>query len=148
TLDCGPPASASNPAVRRLVPDPQLHMRWPAGRRPAPDVLAAPPGYLLRPGEAADLPAFRELMARGEPGTWSDEELAKVQATVVPGGWQVAIHQATGDLVATGMAQDNPVPGVYPDGHEVGWIAAHPEHAGHGLGRLVTAAATARLVDL
>ncbi len=55
---------------------------------------------------------------------------------------------ATGTVVATGFAQDNPVPELYPDAHEVGWIAADPDHGGKGLGRAVTAAATARLLDL
>jgi mycothiol synthase len=125
----------------------QLHMLWPTGRRPEPDALRLAPGYLLRPGTGEDVAPFRELMARVELGSWSDEELARVHATVLPDGWLVIVHQPTGRLVATGMAQHNPVPDLYPDGYEVGWIAAEPDHAGRGLGRSVTAAVTTRLVD-
>ncbi|WP_203923856.1 GNAT family N-acetyltransferase [Rugosimonospora africana] len=125
----------------------QLHMLWPAGRRPYPDALRPAPGYLLRPGSDADIAPFRELMARVELGSWGDEELAQVHASVLPDGWLVVVHQPTGRLVATGMAQHNPVPELYPGGYEVGWIAADPDHSGHGLGRSVTAAVANRLVD-
>ena len=122
-------------------------MLWPLGASPADDDLRAPEGYRLRPAGPEDVPGFTALMAAVELGTWNDESLARTTASVVPGGWHVVAHEATGTLVATGMAQRNPIP-LYPDGREVGWIAAHPDHGGRGLGRLVTAVATRRLLDL
>ncbi|MEQ4203793.1 GNAT family N-acetyltransferase [Actinopolymorpha sp. B17G11] len=130
------------------MPETQLHMVWPAGRVLAEDALGLPEGYALEPAGSDHLPAFRELMAKVALGQWNDENLARVRATVVPSGWQVVRHQATGALVATGMAQLNPIADLYPEGHEVGWIAAHPDHGGRGLGRVITAAAVARLLDV
>jgi mycothiol synthase len=132
----------SRPAAAR-----QLHMLWPANRRLDPTALRVPRGYLLREGRTDVVGAFRELMARVDLGTWDDDHLARVRETLVDRGWHVVIHQPSGKLVATGMAQRNPIDGLYPDGYEVGWIAADPRHSGRGLGRLVTAAALQRLLD-
>ncbi|MGW0229899.1 GNAT family N-acetyltransferase [Actinopolymorpha singaporensis] len=127
----------------------QLRMLWPAGEAPAAEATQLPDGYALRQGRAdQDVPAFRELMARVELGTWDDDKLTEVLESVVPDGWHLVVHEPTGMVVATGMSQRRPVPDLYPNGHEVGWIAAHPDHSGRGLGRAVTAAATARLVEL
>lgn len=124
----------------------QLRMLWPAGTRPAPAALALPTGYALRSATQHDVPAFLALTGTVELARWDDDSLRDCLDSLVPDGWHVAVHQPTGDLVATGMAQRKPIPDLYPDGYEVGWIAAHPRHSGHGLGRAVTAAATDRLV--
>jgi mycothiol synthase len=125
----------------------QLRMYWPSKRRLDPEALAVPDGYVLRTAQPGDVLAFRDLMARVELGTWEDETLDKVRASVVPDGWGLVEHRPSGTVVATGMAQRGPIDGLYPDGYEVGWIAAHPDHSGRGLGRVVTAAATTRLVE-
>ncbi|MGH3660053.1 MAG: hypothetical protein ACRDUA_25715, partial [Micromonosporaceae bacterium] len=130
------------------MPDTQLHMLWPAGHLPTADALDLPEGYSLETAGSDHLPAFRELMAKVALGQWNDENLDRVRATVVPSGWQIVRHVPTGALVATGMAQRNPIADLYPAGHEVGWIAAHPDHGGRGLGRVITGAAVTRLVDL
>jgi mycothiol synthase len=130
------------------LPETQLHMVWPAGGPLAADALRLPDGYSLEPAGADELPAFRELMAKVALGQWNDENLERVRATVVPSGWQIVRHRASGALVATGMAQRNPIADLYPEGHEVGWIAAHPDHGGRGLGRVITAAALARLLEV
>lgn len=125
----------------------QLHMIWPSGTRPHPDDLEPATGYEMRLASHDDVPSFRALMAAVELGTWDDDTLKDCLDTVVPAGWQVATHLQTGDVVATGMAQRKPVPDLYADGFEVGWIAAHPRHKGQRLGRAVTTAAVARLVE-
>ncbi len=126
----------------------QLRMLWPTDRQPASGSTSVPDGYLLRTAGTEDVPSFRSLMAQVELGTWDDETLAQVAATVVPSGWLVVVHEPTDTLVATGMAQQRPIEPLYPDGYEVGWIAAHPAHGGRGLGRAVTAAAAACLVEI
>lgn len=126
----------------------QLRMTWPIHRRPEPELLSSPPGYVLRPAGDEDAQSFRDLMTRVDLGTWDDENLARTTATVVTGGWNIVVHESSGRLVATGMGHHRPIRDLYPDGHEVGWIAASPDHGGHRLGRIVTAVATARLLDI
>lgn len=156
--------------IPRDIIEGQLHMLWPLGQRVDPESLRLPDGYALRPGlraapdhpvdpaspadhadhpgaNSADVASFRALMTRVGLGTWDDEQLTQVHKTVVPNGWQVVVHQPSGVLVATGMAQHNPIDDLYSDGYEVGWIAADPDHSGRGLGRVVTAAALQRLLD-
>ena len=43
------------------------------------------------------------------------------------------------------MANHNPSP-YYPFGGELGWVAAHPDHKGKGLGKTVCAAVVGRLL--
>lgn len=126
---------------------PKLRMLWPTGRRVDPRALRLPDGYVVRPADRETLPAFRALMTKVELGKWDDETFARVHQTILPAGWRVVVHEASDTLVATGMGQYCPIEDLYPDGYEVGWIAADPEHSGLGLGRLVTAMATARLVE-
>lgn len=116
----------------------QLQMLWPVGRSIDRASLAVPEGYDLRPADEGSVAGFRALMARVELGTWDDDTLGAVRATVVPAGWMVVVHERTGAVVATGMAQHDPQAGADRVGHEVGWIAADPDHGGRGLGRAVT----------
>lgn len=129
-------------------PRTQLRMLWPAERRPEPSTLDCPAGYRMREATQADVPEFRTLMASVELGTWNEESLRKTFTDLLPGTWHVIAHERTGSLVATGMALHRPIADLYPDGEEVGWIAAHPEHAGHGLGRAVVATTVSRMLDL
>jgi mycothiol synthase len=123
-------------------------MIWPAGRVPEPKAADCPAGYALREATQDDIPAFRALMNIVALGTWDDEKLTKTLTDLLPGGWQLIIHDATGAVVATGMATRRPVADLYPNGDEVGWFAAHPEHAGQGLGRAIVAATLSRTLEL
>src|SRR5262249_19747075 len=76
---------------------------------------------------------------------WDTHHLTRLRDTILPGGFFVIEHEASGKLVATALAQHNPRP-QHPTGGEVGWVAADPTHAGKGLGPAVTAAAINRLV--
>jgi mycothiol synthase len=123
----------------------QLEMVWPQHLLNAPPSRAVPDGYTLRTYRPGDEPQFYELMRlAGWPG-WDDAKLAPWFARIVPDGWFQLIHEASGKLVASAMglhshAQDHPF------GGELGWVAGDPEHAGKGLGAVVVAAVTSRLM--
>ena len=113
---------------------PQLHMvvpealltRWPAVR------LAD--GYEMRPFRDSDLADYIALMHKTElGGEWTPQRVATVRDTVLPGGFFVVIHGASGRLVATALATHRPT-ALHPEGGELGWVAADPEHKGKGLG--------------
>ena len=55
----------------------------------------------------------------------------------------MAVHEESGEIVATAMALNSE---VYPSGGELGWLAGDPAHAGKGLGMAVSAAVTARFI--
>ena len=77
-------------------------------------MLDLPEGYSLETAGSDHLPAFRELIAKVALGQWNDLNLDRVRATIVPSGWQIVRHLPTGALVATGMAQRNPIADLYP----------------------------------
>lgn len=125
------------------LPPAQLHMRWPAGRA-VPDA-AVPDGYRLDTFREVDAEALTSLMHAAGFGFWSDETLRAVRRTLLPGGFFVVRHEPTGAVVATANANNCPDP-LFPEGGELGWVAAHPAHAGRGLGRAVCAAVVRRFV--
>jgi predicted dehydrogenase/GNAT superfamily N-acetyltransferase len=124
---------------------PQLNMRWPVARLNDPPPVRVPAGYTLRQYRDADEPAYLGLLAAIDLARWDADRFAAVQDTILPGGFFVIVHDESGRLVATALAQHNPRP-LHPQGGEVGWVAADPAHAGKGLGRAVTAAAISRLI--
>ena len=124
----------------------QLRLVWPEHRLDAPPVVQLPPGYALRVWQPDDTPAFYRLMARaGWPG-WDDERLRPWLPRILPDGWFLVVHTASGGIVATAMALRDCAEFGQPGG-ELGWVAADPEHRGRGLGLAVSAAATARLIQ-
>jgi mycothiol synthase len=124
-------------------PQPQLQMRFFPDRRPVPEVCV-PTGYSLRTYCPGDEGLFSTLMEKAGFGVWDAEKLRPWLAKILPDGWFV-ITDPGGQLVATTMANHNPND-LHPFGGEMGWVAADPAHAGRGLGMVVCAAATARLV--
>lgn len=80
----------------------------------------------------------------GWPG-WDDERLRPWLARIIPGGWIMAVHAASADIVATAMCLHNHTD-WHPFGGELGWVASDPDHGGRGLGMAVCAAATSRLI--
>ena len=126
-------------------PRPQLHMVWPPrlmGRPPAPVV---PTGYVLRQYRDSEEPAYLDLMHKAGFADWSVKRMVAVKRMLLPGGFFVIEHMASGRLAATAMALHSPAE-LHPFGAELGWVAADPEHSGRGLGAAVCAAATARLI--
>jgi mycothiol synthase len=115
-------------------------MVWPAQLLNAPPLAQLPRGYALRTYRSGDAPRFYTLMAlAGWPG-WDDEKLRPWQARVPPASWFLAVHEGSGEVVATAMTLTSE---VYHDGAELGWVACDPAHTGQGLGMVVCAAVTA-----
>jgi mycothiol synthase len=131
----GPPRAAQ---LHMVVPE-RLLSGWPAP--------SLGDGYEMRPFRDEDLPAYIELLHKVQlGGEWTPARVAAVRRTILPGGFFVVVHRASGRLVATAMATHHPQD-LHPDGGEVGWVAADPEHKGKGLGRAVVLASTQRLIQ-
>lgn len=124
---------------------PQLQMMWPDHLFSAPPPIVLPPEYALRTYRKGDEPRFYEVMAlAGWPG-WDDERLQKWLGRIPPDSWFMAIHEASGQIVATAMGLHDHSD-QHPFGGELGWVASDLAHAGKGLGMAVAAAVTARLI--
>lgn len=123
---------------------PQLQMIWPERLRSSPPAVLLPLGYRLRTYRRGDETHFYEVMeVAGWPG-WGEEKLQPWRSRILPEGWLMAVHQESGQIVATAMALRSE---VYDSGGELGWLAGDPAHRGKGLGRAVAAAVTARFVE-
>ncbi|NIA20564.1 MAG: GNAT family N-acetyltransferase [Anaerolineaceae bacterium] len=128
------------------VPGPQLQMVWPKRLLGAPPEVKIPEGYILRQYEPADAEAHEILMHKAGFTTWNRKQLAAAMRNVLPGGFFLVEHRATGCLVATAMAWHNPSD-LHPFGGELSWVAGDPQHKGRRLGLAVCAAATRRLLE-
>ena len=123
-------------------PLPQLQMIWPIGR-PRPVIGPLPVGYELRHLTDADTADWIAVMTRAGFEDWTAERLAETATTILPDGAFVVVVDER--IVATTFAQRKSIP-THPDGGEVGWVAADPDHRGKGLGKVLVAAATGRLI--
>ena len=126
-------------------PKPQLLMVWPVAELGPPTVPESPEGYRLRMYRQDDLIPYVELMKSAGFTSFSPQYVKEVMRSVLPGGFFIVEHLASGDLAATTMAQHWPRD-EYPFGGQVGWVAAAPSHQGRRLGRVVVSAAVRRLV--
>ncbi len=124
----------------------QLQMVWSERLLDKPPDIRVPPGYVVRTNRAGDESEFFRLMELVGFRNWDAGRLSLWLARVLPHGWFVAVHRATGAMAATAMASHNPIP-LHPFAAEMGWVAGHPHHAGQGLGTAVCAAATARMLQ-
>ena len=125
---------------------PQLQMVWPQSRLDSPPEVPLAAGYELRTFRPGDEEAYIRLMERAGFDGWTVERLAASMRPVLPGGFIVIVHTATGALVVTARSEHKPRDD-YPFGGAIGWVAADPDHRGKGLGAAATAAATARLIQ-
>ena len=125
--------------------DGQLQMVFP--ERSNTPAVELPGGYALRPfrvddgdaDAADDTDACAALMSAAGFGGWSPARVLATYRAALEGGHLVVEHLATRTLVATALANHAPSD-LHPHGGELGWVAAHPDHAGRGLGRAVCAA--------
>jgi mycothiol synthase len=125
---------------------PQLQMVWPYRLLALPPAVQPPPGYAVRTYRRGDEPCFFQVMEQaGWPG-WDYEKLQPRIAKIPPGAWFMAIHEESSRIVATAMAVHSHTE-QHPFGAALGWVAGDPAHAGKGLGGLVCAAATRRLIE-
>ena len=138
------------PDSRKWTPDappsPQLHMIWPKTRLGSPPSVKVPSGYVLRQYVATDERQYIALMDKAGFTGWTHESVQGSIGHILPDGFYVIEHLASGRLVATAVSQHYSTE-LHPYGGQVGWVAGDPEHKGKGLGRAVTAAATARLLQ-
>jgi mycothiol synthase len=127
------------------VPVKQLQMVWPYRLLSAPPAVLLPEGYTMRMYRPGDEPRFFEVMdLAGWPG-WDVEKLAPWKARILPDGWFMAVHEASGEIVASAMCLHSHED-EHPFGGELGWVCADPAHWGKGLGAAVTSAVTSRFI--
>jgi mycothiol synthase len=128
------------------TPKQQLRMVWPRTMLDHPPAIHTPEGYRLRTYRPGDEPSFFHVMSLAGFEGWDMPKVLPWLQKVLPDGWFLVEHVASNQLVATAMAVHNPSQ-YYPFSGELGWVAAHPDHTGHGLGGVVCAAVTARLLQ-
>lgn len=108
-----------------------LEMRWHEER--APDPRPAPVGYTC--AHRVDRGAFETLQAsagwRMRAAQWDD-----LLGALLPGGMIFCADRRGSDVAVACVTEA----GAWA---ELGWVAVIPEHRGRGLGRVVSAAATA-----
>ena len=114
--------------------------------RPATPPVAVPPvpdGYLLRQFRAGDEGRYDELfhLAFAEEGRFP-EALERV----LEDGFFVVEDLASGELVSSCQAWRGSTIPDHPDAGQLGWLVTDPSHAQKGLGTIVAASATNRLV--
>jgi mycothiol synthase len=124
----------------------QLQMIWPEGREIVWAERQVPAGYLLRVFRDGDQEAYIDLMRIAGFDTWTRDNLDLVVKNAVPNGIISAEHAASTRLAATAMGWRKST-AIFPDGYEMGWLAADPAHRGKGLGELVVAAVTRTLLS-
>ncbi|MEM7531790.1 MAG: GNAT family N-acetyltransferase [Chloroflexota bacterium] len=123
----------------------QLKMCWPERLR-QPPAVHVPEGYTLRTYQRGDEPGFYHVMDLAGFKDWDDETLRPWLMKILPDGWFLITHDATGEIVATAMANHNATD-QHPFAGELGWVAGHPAHSGKGLGMAVCGAVVERLLQ-
>ena len=123
----------------------QLQMIWPESRMDNWPQWQVPEGYLLRGFREDDAEPYIDLMRMAGFDSWDRDKLNVVLENAVPNGIVFIEHVASSKIVATAMGWYRQTP-LFPDLHEMGWVAADPAHRGKGLGRVVIAAATRTLL--
>lgn len=128
-------------------PSPQLQMEYPLHRFNSIPEPSLPGGYRLRnicPGEEEKYLAL--MRSVGFAGEWAVADVQRFMRQVLPGGFFVVEHIASGELVASAMANHSPSE-QHPNGGVLDWVAVSPAHQGRGLGKAVTAAVVRLLVQ-
>ena len=121
---------------------PLLEMAWSQERTEKPEV-SVPAGYTLRQYRPQDREAYDRLMAAAGMEPCS---LAYWDRHILPDGFFVIECESSKQLVAACFASHHPTD-RHPRAGNFGWLAADPAHGGKGLGRAVSAAVTARLIE-
>ena len=124
----------------------QLEMIWPQHLLNSPPAVHVPIGYTLRTYQPGDEAGFYKVMDMAGFTGWNDENLRSSFLKVLPDGWFLIVHRASGEIVATAMANHSPLE-LHPFAGELGWVAGHSGHAGKGLGMAVCASAVRRLLQ-
>lgn len=123
----------------------QLKMNWPAERLSRPPDVLIPAGYELRTAEPNDEQPFLQLMRRCG-WDFGPDKLEYCCSRMLPDGWFLIVHSASGDLAASAMSLHN-YSGHSPYSGTLGWVGCDPIHRGRKLGSAVAAAVTRRLIE-
>ncbi len=132
--------------ARSVTPQPQLQMVFGEALLANPPAVQIPEGYRLRTYRPEDEAGYIALMHSAGFTHFTPEFTQNSVRTILPDGFFVIEHIATGKLVATAMATHMPKP-EHPYGGELGWVAGDAEHKGKGLGRAVCAAVIRRFIQ-
>lgn len=128
-------------------PKPQLQMVYPVPSRGLPPEPPIPEGYRLRQIQPGEEEKYLSLMRKVNfAENWTVADVQRFMRNALPGGFFVVEHIATGDLVATAMANHSPNE-QHPNAGVLDWVAADPAHQGKGLGKVVVSAVTRLLVQ-
>jgi mycothiol synthase len=125
---------------------PQLRMIWPKNLFGQDIEYDIPSDYILRRYQKGDEKRFFEIMSLSGWEGWNQDTLNPWLAKIIPDSWLMVIEKSSKQIVCTAMALHN-YKGTYPFWGELGWLASDPEHSGKGLGLVVSAAVTERLMD-
>jgi mycothiol synthase len=140
-------------AVTGKVPEDKVHLEikdvlemvWPEKKRQFVPVYPNPSGYDLRQFQAGDEYAYFRLMENaGFPG-WNVYELDNYLKKVLPEGFFILYENNCGEIAASAMALHNPTK-LHPFGASLSCVAVDPTHQGKGLGLVVSAAVTCRIL--
>jgi mycothiol synthase len=132
--------------ARRLLNRPlQLQMLWPESALQSPPSFAVPNGFELRTYRPTDQRALCQLMNRAGFRGWGASELNAWLPRALPDGYFLLVDAQNGRLAAATLAAHHPS-ALHPFGGELAWLAADPDYRGNGLGRVVCAATTRRLI--
>ena len=115
--------------------------------RPGGELVTLPPvpaGYVLRQLKNGEQAAYEELFHLA----WSqDVEFNYTLDDALDGGFFVVEHENTGLLVSSCAAVQAKYSRRHTNTGALGWLVTDPDHTGLGLGSLVAAAVTNRLIE-
>ena len=145
--DDWPLASEKSPltTIHKPPAKKQLRMIWPA-QKSIRQRITLPDGYVLRNFREEDSSAYLALMHQAGFEDYSYQLLGKMRQSLLPNGFFVIESTTDRMLVASAMANHDPL-GIYPDAGAINWVAASKKHSGRGLGRAVTTATLNKLIN-
>ena len=137
----GLPGRPSYPFVEQKYPH-QLEMVRPSFQGMV-DVPPVPEGYVLRQLCSGDEAAYDDLFHLA----FADEgRFAETVGRALDGGFFVVEHLASQELVASCVAMRGSTSPRHVEAGQLGWLVTDPSHTRKGLGRIVSASVTNRLM--
>ena len=123
-----------------------MRMIWPKDFLGQKIDHCPPQDYQIRLYQKGDEESFFKIMALSGWEGWNQAVLDPWLAKIIPNSWFMLIHIKSKNIVSTAMGLHN-YKGIYPFWSELGWLASDPEHSGKGLGYVVSASVTERLME-
>lgn len=117
-------------------------MVWPEARLGTPPSMSRAEGFNLRTYRTGDEEGFFSLLN----GVGMNCPLDYWMNHVLPEGFFFIEHKESGRLVATCMATHHPTK-RHPFAGNLGWLASDSDYQGRGLGYVISAAVTRRLIE-